>query len=131
MVVNAKNAAMVFGLVFIIVGALGFIPNPIVGPDGIFASNSVHNWVHIVSGILLLLGAYASAGAFGPSLALKFIGIVYAIAAVFGFIAPPPGDMMFGTIAMNTADNWLHLVLGAVILFAGFGLAEQPKTATA
>lgn len=129
MVVNAKNAAMVLGLVFLIAGALGFVPNPIVSPGGIFVVNSAHNWVHIVSGILLLLGAYASAGAFGPSLALKFVGIVYAIAAVFGFVAP--GNMMFGMIAMNMADNWLHVVLAAVMLYAGFGLAEQTKTAAA
>jgi hypothetical protein len=129
MVVNAKNAAMVLGLVFLIVGALGFVPNGIVGPNGIFVANSVHSWAHLVSCILLLLGAYASAGTFGPSLALKFIGVVYAIVAVFGFVAPT--DMMFGMIATNTADNWLHLVLAAVILFAGFGLAQEPKTATA
>ena len=28
--------------------------------------------------------------------------------------------MLFGFIAMNTADQWLHVVLAVVILVAGF-----------
>src|SRR4029077_1838721 len=63
MVVNAKTAAMVLGIVFLIVGALGFVPNPIVSPDGIFVVNATHNWVHIGSGIVILLGAFSPLGA--------------------------------------------------------------------
>jgi hypothetical protein len=40
---NARNAAILFGVVFILVGILGYIPNPIVGPTGLFATNSLHN----------------------------------------------------------------------------------------
>ncbi|HEX4079294.1 MAG TPA: DUF4383 domain-containing protein [Rhizomicrobium sp.] len=129
MVTTAKNAAMVLGLVFLIIGVLGFVPNPIVSPTGVFVVNRVHNCVHVGSGVLLLLGAYASAGTFGPSLALKLVGIVYAILAVLGFITHD--GMVFGVIAMNMADNWLHLILAAVLLYAGFGLAPQPGTAVA
>jgi hypothetical protein len=125
MVANAKTAAMVIGLVFVIVGALGFVSNPIVGADGIFLTNAAHNWVHIGSGIVLLIGAYS---ALGPSLALKIVGVIYGIVAVLGFVM---GDMVFG-IAMNMADHWLHVVLAAVILYAGFGLpAGTTAAATA
>ena len=126
MVVNAKTAAMVIGIVFLIVGALGFVPNPIVGPDGIFVVNATHNWIHIASGIVLLIGAYS---ALTPSLALKIIGVVYGIVAVLGFLMP--GDMMLGMVAMNAADRWLHVVLAIVILYAGFGLPDEVKAATA
>ena len=126
MVVNAKTAAMVIGIVFLIVGALGFVPNPIVGPDGIFVVNAAHNWIHIASGIVLLIGAYSS---LGSSLALKIIGVVYAIVAVLGFVMP--GDMLLGMIAMNMADHWLHVVLAIVILYAGFGLPAETRAATA
>lgn len=128
MILNAKNAAMVIGIVFLIVGALGFISNPIVGPAGIFVTNTTHNWIHIGSGIVLLLGVYSS---LGPSLALKIIGVVYGIVAVLGFVLPMPDGMMLGMIAMNMADKWLHVVLAIVILYAGFGLSEQAATATA
>ena len=124
--VNAKTAALVLGFVFIIVGVLGYVPNPIVGPSGIFVTNTVHNLIHIGSGIVLLLGAYSS---LGSSLALKVIGVVYAIVAVLGFLMP--GDMMLGMVAMNGADRWLHVALAIVILYAGFGLPIETKVAIA
>jgi hypothetical protein len=124
--VNAKTAALVLGFVFIIVGALGYVPNPIVGPSGNFVTNTVHNLIHIGSGIVLLLGAYSS---LGSSLALKVIGVVYAIVAVLGFLMP--GDMMLGMVAMNGADRWLHVALAIVILYAGFGLPIETKVAIA
>jgi hypothetical protein len=124
MVANAKTAAMVLGIVFLIVGALGFVPNPIVSPDGLFVVNATHNWIHVASGIVLLLGAYSPLGA---GLALRVIGIVYAIVAVLGFVMP--GDMLLGMIAMNTADHWLHVVLAIVILYAGFGLPDNTRAA--
>ncbi|MGH6875952.1 MAG: DUF4383 domain-containing protein [Rhizomicrobium sp.] len=129
MATNAKNAALVIGILLLIVGALGFVRNPVVGPTGYFITNATHNWVHIVSGIVLLLGAFASAGSFGPGLALRFVGAVYALFAVIGFLMPT--DMMFGMVAMNAADRWLHVVLAIVILYAGFALAPATKPATA
>jgi hypothetical protein len=120
MIANAKTSAMVLGVVFLIAGALGFIPNPIVGANGIFLTNQMHDWVHIASGIVLLLGAYSPLGA---GMALRVVGIVYAIVAVLGFVM---GDMLFG-IAMNMADHWLHVVLAIVILYAGFGLPDQAR----
>ena len=124
--VNAKTTALVLGFVFIIVGVLGYVPNPIVGPSGIFVTNTVHNLIHIGSGIVLLLGAYSS---LGSSVALKIIGVVYAIVAVLGFLMP--GDMMLGMVAMNSADRWLHVALAIVILYAGFGLSAESKAAIA
>jgi hypothetical protein len=124
--VNAKTAALVLGFVFIIVGVLGYVPNPIVGPGGIFVTNQTHNLIHIASGIVLLLGAYSS---LGSSLALKIIGVVYAVVAVLGFLMP--GDMMLGMVAMNSADRWLHVALAIVILYAGFGLPAESKIAAA
>jgi len=121
MIANAKTAAMVLGLIFVIAGALGFIPNPIVGENGIFMTNRLHDWVHVGSGIILLLGAYSPLGA---GMSLRVVGIVYAIVAVLGFIM---GGNVFG-IAMNMADHWLHVVLAAVILYAGFGLPDETRT---
>lgn len=124
MIMNAKTAAMVLGIVFVIVGALGFVPNPIVGENGIFLTNRLHDWVHVASGIVLLLGAYSP---LGSAMTLRVVGVIYAIVAVLGFIMAGP---VFG-IAMNMADHWLHVVLAIVILFAGFGLPDDTKVAAA
>lgn len=130
MAANARTAAIVFGVLFLIVGALGFIPNnPIVSPTGIFMVNGYHNIFHVGAGILLLLGAYASGGTFGPGLALRFVGAVYALLAVVGFLMPHNGIVR--TIAMNMADNWLHVALAVLLLLAGFVLAPSSETATA
>jgi hypothetical protein len=114
---TAKTAAIVLGAIFILVGVLGFIPNPIVGSDGIFMTNTAHNLVHLVSGAVLLAGAYTS---FGPSLALKIIGVGYAIVAILGFVMS--GDVLLGMIAINGAHHWLHVLLAILLLAAGFGL---------
>jgi len=125
---NAKTAAFVLGIILIIAGVLGYIPNPVVGPTGIFVTNGMHNLVHIISGIFLLIGVYT---ALTPSLALKILGVVYAIVAILGFVMMHGGDgVMFG-IAMNRLDHWLHVVLAVVILAAGFGLPTVARPATA
>jgi Domain of unknown function (DUF4383) len=115
---TAKLAATVIGIVFIAVGILGFIPNPLVSPTGMFAVNTNHNIVHLVSGAVLLAGAYSSLGA---ALALKIIGVVYGAVAVLGLYVGP--GMLLGLVHVNAADNWLHVVLAVVILAAGFLLS--------
>ena len=100
---NTRTAGLIIGIVFLVVGVLGFIPNPLISPDGLFVVNGVHNFVHLISGLVVLAGVYS----FGSGLGLKIIGIVYAIIAVLGLLMG--GDMLLGMIAMNTADHWLHV----------------------
>ena len=112
----AKTFALVFGIVFLLVGVLGYIENPIVGEDALFHSTGVHNIVHLVSGLVLVgvaLGAAASS-----ALVLKVLGVVYLLVAILGFLGVG-GDMILGIIDNTAADNWLHLVLGVVLLGAG------------
>ncbi len=122
---NARTAAILIGIVFLAVGVLGFIPNPLVSPTGVFAVNPAHNLVHIVSGLVLLAGAYAG---LGSSLALKIVGVVYAAVAVLGLISGG-NNMLLGLILVNHADHWLHVALALVILAAGFLLDEEPAMA--
>ena len=124
---TAKNAATLFGVVFLIVGVLGYVPNPIVGPTGLFLTNPLHNIIHLVSGIALLAGAYTS---LGSSMMLKIVGVVYGLVAVCGFFMVMD-NMMLG-VAINEADKWLHVGLAVAILAAGFLLPDtsaSPATA--
>jgi len=118
---TARIAAIVLGIVFVLVGLLGFFNNPVLG---MFLVNPAHNLVHIISGVVLLAGAYSS---LGSSLALKIIGIVYAIIAIIGFFMVSADGMLLGFIAMNEGDKWLHVVLAVVILAAGFLLPDDDK----
>src|SRR6201999_399885 len=101
---NTKNAALLFGIVFLIVGALGYFANPIVGPTGIFLTNPLHNIIHIASGIVLLLGAYTG---LGSQLGLRLLGGGFVLRAICGFFMVMNG-MMLG-VAINDADKWLHV----------------------
>ena len=116
---NAKMAAIVIGIVFVVIGLLGFVNNPVLG---IFQVNLAHNLIHLVSGLVLLAGAYSS---LGSSMALKIIGVVYALVAILGFFLVSSDGLLLGFIAMNEADKWLHVVLAIVILAAGFGLPDD------
>jgi hypothetical protein len=121
---NTRTAGIVIGVVFLLVGVLGFIPNPLVSPDGLFVVNTAHNLVHLASGAVILAGVYG----FGSALALKIVGVIYAIIAVLGLLMG--GEALFG-IAMNMADHWLHVGLAIVILLAGFALPEEARPARA
>jgi len=114
-----KTAAIIFGLVFLLVGILGFVPA--VTKDemllGIFHVNFAHNIVHLASGAIFLLCGMAGAG---PSRTFfRIFGIVYALVAALGFYY---GDQpILGIISNNTPDIWLHIVLAVVMLYLGFG----------
>lgn len=112
--INAKNIALLFGVIFLAVGVLGFVPNPLVSPTGVFVVNGMHNLVHLLTGAAFLAGAY-----FGYARQTTIgIGVYYVAVALIGFITK--GDMMLGLIHINAADRWLHAGLAVAILTAGF-----------
>ena len=117
-----KTAAILFGIVFLVVGILGFVPacttdmNGMPMLLGIFHVNTAHIIVHLASGAVFLICGIAGAG---PSRTFfKIFGIVYAIVAILGFMN---GDKpLLGLISNNMADVWLHVGLAVVMLFFGF-----------
>ncbi len=111
----AKLASLVLGAVFVLVGILGWIPNPIVGEEGMFVTNMLHDLVHLITGILfIVIGLVATNQV---PMVFKVFGVVYLLVAVLGFMQ---GDSILGLITTNTADHYLHVVLGLVILGLGF-----------
>ena len=125
-----RKMATIFGVVFLIVGVLGFVPG--LTDDGhllgIFHVNPAHNLVHILSGLAALLAASASERA--AQNFFRIFGVIYAAVAILGFLS---GDEpILGIIANNTADNWLHVAIAAVSLALGFAPStlESRKSAT-
>jgi hypothetical protein len=125
MELNAKTAGIVIGAVFVVVGIVGFVPNPLVSPTGLFAVNTAHNLVHLLSGAAILACALSGVA---TALSLQIFGVVYALVAILGFFTH--GTMLLGLIQVNHADHWLHVLLAVVILAAGFLLPGE-KTSTA
>ena len=118
---TAKTAALVIGIIFIAVGILGFINNPIVydSETAIFHADTVHNAVHLVSGVLFVLVAFASPGTTKGFMIV--FGIVYLLIGVLGLTSFGTSGMgkVFGFLHVNGNDNILHVALGVVILLAG------------
>lgn len=113
---NSRNIALALGITFIAVAALGFVPNPLVSPHGLFAVNLAHNLVHLVTGLGFIAGALIFTGR--EDRVIKVIGALYALVAILGFFTS--GDMLLGVIHINRADRWLHLGLAIAILTAGY-----------
>lgn len=121
-----KTFAMIFGWLFLVIGILGFIPNPIVGETGLFHADLNHNIVHLLSGAIFLWVAYAAPAK--SAMTLKVFGIVYLLITVLGFITGESGTLL-GLLEINGADNWLHLILGATALFAGIKASKGSAVA--
>jgi threonine/homoserine/homoserine lactone efflux protein len=117
----AKKLAVIFGIIFILVAILGFIPNGIVSKsaDATFQVDNMHNIVHLIVGIVLLLAGMMGESA--ASLWLKIFGVIYILLFIDGlFQVKMTGDKLLSFITANPADNWLHLVLGILLLIVGF-----------
>ncbi len=130
----AQLYALVFGVVLVAAGIMGFFyssdfgsPGDVDGVLGILDVNGWHNVVHIVTGGLGLLAFsggyyYARQYAFG-------LGAVYIVVAIWGFIVGD-GDAILSIIPVNTEDNILHALIAAVSLAIGFGSRSVPMPST-
>lgn len=109
----SKMILYVVGGVFVVVGLLGFVNDPVLG---IFEVDPVHNLIHLVTGAALLFAAMKG-GSMGAML-VKIFAVVYALVAVAGFALP--GDTLLGLIEVNLADHVLHVAVAAVLIWVGF-----------
>jgi hypothetical protein len=124
-----QTVAMLVGLVFLLVGILGFIPGittdapgDFAGHDsnaellGIFQISILHNIVHLLFGLVGLGLARTHEGA------RTFLiggGVIYLALWLLGILGG--GNW----IPVDTADNWLHFALGAGMVAAGFVLGRE------
>ncbi len=132
-----QQVAMLFGAVFLAVGILGFIPGittdygdmAFAGDEseakllGIFQVSILHNIVHLLFGIAGLALARTWDGA---RMFMIGGGVVYLLLWILGLAGAADW------VPTNTADDWLHLVLGVSMILLGFvfGREERPALAT-
>jgi hypothetical protein len=125
-----QNVARLAGVVFLLVGIAGFIPGittnlydglEFAGDDGnaellgIFGVSVLHNLVHGLFGIAGLALASTASGARSFLIGGGAIYIALWLLGLFG-----GADW----IPSNTADDWLHLVLGVGMIAAGVVLSR-------
>jgi hypothetical protein len=107
---SVQKAALAVGIVFLAVGVLGFIPG-ITTNYGALAIYSHH------SDALLL-------GIFQVSI-LVWGGVIYLVLFVYGLIVGQRSAANF--VPVNTADDFLHLVLGVGMIALGLALTRRSR----
>ncbi len=131
-----QTLTLAFGAVFLLVGVLGFIPGITSNVDdikfasddsdaellGVFKVSVLHNIVHLLFGAV---GVWAARTWDSSRLYMLGGGVIYLLLFLLGIIGG--GDW----IPANTADHWLHLALGVVMLAIGYMFGrERVATAT-
>jgi hypothetical protein len=109
-----KPLTGLLGLALTIAGIGGFfVPS---GMLWVFEVDTMHNIVHLVSG---LIGLFAfNSSQFTARWYLIIFGIIYLIVGIIGFVMA--GDIL-GLFHANAADNYLHLGIGIVSIIVAFG----------
>ena len=129
----AQVFALVFGIVYLIVGIIGFA---VTGFDDfagqtfdeellVFPLNPLHNIVHLVLG-----GVWAAASGThsGAKLVNMILGVVLLVVFALGMI----GVLKFLAVeGAASADNYLHLGSGILALYFGSLGAETMSSASA
>ncbi|KWR70061.1 hypothetical protein RN04_14525 [Arthrobacter sp. W1] len=129
-----QKAALVIGIVFFLVGVLGFIPSVTTNYDslggaehhtgamllGIFQVSYLHNAVHLLFGIA---GLAMSRTVAASRCYLVGGGIIYLALWVYGLVIDLDSSANF--IPLNDADNWLHLGLGVGMVALGLLLSRH------
>ncbi|GIG30599.1 DUF4383 domain-containing protein [Cellulomonas marina] len=125
-----RLVATVFGAVYLLVGLLGFTVTggvPFVGQEGnpliVFEVNPLHNIVHLLIGAALLASSRRVSSAKGMN---TTVGAVYLLVGIVGlFIIGSSANIL----ALNGADNVLHL--GSALILLAVGLGADKGTARA
>ena len=132
--------ALVYGIAFLLVGILGFVPGAthmhagapelaVEGPGhgyllGLFHVNVLHNLVHLVFGVwgLIAFRTYGASRGYA-----KGVAVIYAVLGVFGLI--PGLNTLFGLVPLHGNDVWLHFLLAIVAAIFGFTpVRSEPAT---
>ena len=133
----ARTTAMVVAAVFLLVGILGFIPGATTDYDGmafaghestamllgVFHVSILHNIVHLLFGIagIALARTWNTARTY-----LLGAGVLYIILFLYGILVTNSSDVNF--VPINSADDWLHLVLGVALLGSWYISRESAAT---
>jgi hypothetical protein len=119
-----QKATIGFGIVYVVLGILGFIPGittevsdpgpvPMEGELlGIFAVNLIHNLAHIGIGLALIWGAMQADRAVFTN---RVMTGVFALLVVASVIAP-----IVEGVAINGPDTVLHVVSALITGYLGF-----------
>jgi Domain of unknown function (DUF4383) len=119
----AQLFALVFGVVYLLIGIVGFfVANEFTGGTKddtliIFHVNHLHNIIHLAIGAVWIAASRKHDTA---KMVNTAIGVVYLLVALLGFLLPDSlMHTLINTHGAGDPDNFLHLVSGALSLYFG------------
>lgn len=125
---STRTFAMIFGVVFLIVGVGAFfLTDPATPPAdlkqthgfghelGLFPVNTIHNVIHILFG---LWGLAASRSLGGAVTYARGVAIIYALLTIMGLLEAT--RTTFGFVPIYDNDVWLHGALALVAAYFGW-----------
>ncbi|TMF90162.1 MAG: DUF4383 domain-containing protein [Chloroflexi bacterium] len=120
-----QTVALIFGVIYFLVGVLGFI-GPLIGTSsfititqdkhallGLADINLLHNLVHLAIG---LAGLAAASSVANSRTFCQVVGVILLIVGLLGVFV----GNLFGILPLAGFDIPLHLVTGAVLAYFGF-----------
>jgi hypothetical protein len=113
------------GLVLLAAGAIGFLNTPLAGssPEALLQTDTVHNVVHLLTGLLALGIAFGLRGEQQVNAVLGF-GVLYVIIFVAVLLSPN----LFGLFSVS-ANAPIHVVHAAVaVVTLAVGLMARGQT---
>lgn len=114
--------ALAVGAVLTLIGISGFILEPVEGQlFGIFGVNTLHNALHLLTGVAGLAAGYVAAGGFSDEYN-KIGGIAYLLLFALWFALP---EFLNELLNVGLPDTILHLGLGVIPVAVGFGVADR------
>ena len=108
------------GIILVAVGLLGFISNPIVGadPNALVRTNTLHNIVHLATGLIALYIAFGLRGENQANGAIGF-GVLYVV-ILLALIVSPTLFGLFGDAPARLNEHVIHGALALVSLAVGY-----------
>jgi Domain of unknown function (DUF4383) len=112
----AKTVCKILGVVFLLVGVIGFVSPRLLGAH-LFLE---HNVVHLVSGVIALYLGFAGTLSAAKIFCLVF-GVVYLALGILGMALGAGPERMWevGPLDLGQADHGIHILLGVIFLAGG------------
>ena len=128
-----QRGALIFGIVFLVVGLLGLLVPTGTGMDanpetagrlfGLFPVKLLHNLVHLAFGAwgILAWRSWDASRTYG-----KVGAVTYGALVLLAFIDPT----LFGLVPIGSHNIWLHVILTLGLVYIGWAPAQAGERAT-
>jgi Domain of unknown function (DUF4383) len=121
---SVRIYSAIFGILLIIFGLLPFFPQYVQNGHlfSLFTVNPIHVAFYVITGLIGLLVSFVTSHA--SRAFFRVFGIIFLLIAILAFMLG--GNISY--LQTNSADDVLHLIIGAIFSYFGFGRYRGKQT---